>query len=357
MSVASAFLASPAVPPAATSALDSRGLTAASLQSSSTPLSSTAAAASSSSSSHSIAGFAVVAAAAFACHRGYQRHASQRQAAQQQRARLQCRALASSEKDKGELSRAELLRRTLPCGAGAAVASGALPAQPALAMNQQEAEKIALDLGLPGLIPPCPQDFQVVAEPVGLKQWAGGFFDLGTEPVLVTFACPNDWVITKPELDFNGSSGTIHADNYAKGDACTLYMETKYKGDINKRADMEAAIERAIKIKAPQVIEDLQVNKVVTIADGYKQYQCDWEIYSGAGFYLRRSGYFTICQVGEDKNLQMLWTAVLGGSRFQEKEDVVRKVTASFRIGKIPTSEARQLVADTQAKIETRSEI
>eukprot|EP00929_Paragymnodinium_shiwhaense_P120053 TRINITY_DN9195_c0_g2_i1.p1 TRINITY_DN9195_c0_g2~~TRINITY_DN9195_c0_g2_i1.p1 ORF type:complete len:355 (+),score=97.83 TRINITY_DN9195_c0_g2_i1:113-1177(+) len=354
MSVTSAFLASPAAPTATSALLGKQASAGASLQGSLTPVSSTAAAASGSSSSQSTAAFAAVASAALACHYGYKRQVSKRQA--MQRSRLRCKAAAPNKSDRA-LSRAELLRRTLPCGAGAAVSAGALPAQPALAMNQQEAEKVALDLGLPGLVPPVPNDFQVVCDPVGLKQWAGGFFDLGTEPVLVTFACPNDWVITRPELDFNGTSGTIHADNYAKGDSCTLYMETKFKGDINKRADMEAAMERAIKIKAPQVIEDFTVNKVVNLTEGYKQYQCDWEIYSGAGFYIRRSGYFTICQVGDEKNLQMLWSAVLSGGRFQEKEDVLKKVTGSFRIGKIPAAEARQIVADTQAKIELRSEI
>ncbi|CAK0869352.1 unnamed protein product, partial [Prorocentrum cordatum] len=72
--------------------------------------------------------------------------------------------------------------------------------------------------------------WRVAVEPIGLAKDASyGRFDLGGEPLLVEFYVPGGWIVSRPNFDYNGSAGTVQANDYGKGDSATLWVDTKPK--------------------------------------------------------------------------------------------------------------------------------
>ena len=47
---------------------------------------------------------------------------------------------------------------------------------------------------------------------------------LTAEPTIVRFLAPPFWSVATPRVDYNGASGTIQINNYAKGDRFSFFV-------------------------------------------------------------------------------------------------------------------------------------
>jgi len=213
---------------------------------------------------------------------------------------------------------------------------------PANAKSLEEAQKSLTSYGLPDLAPKQapPGGWSIVVEPIGLAPDAYyGRFNLGGEPQVVTFFAPPLWVVSVPNIDYNGAAGTVQANDYGKGDSATLFVDTSFKGSLDAltKKDYKAELTKALTTKGKGFVESLKIEKVTDGAPGYKICEYTYDIESGAGFSLARSGIGAFTQVGESGNLQIFWSAVVTPRWKNMKEDLGRMV-GSFRIGQVPKS-------------------
>jgi len=195
-----------------------------------------------------------------------------------------------------------------------------------------------------------PDGWRVVVEPIGLAKDASyGRFNLGSEPLIVEFYVPSGWIVARPNIDFNGAAGTVQANDYGKGDSATLFVNTKPRKPLTdfKKGDYVFELKKAITQKGAGNIDDIKINKVKTLEGDYKILQFDWEIYSGAGLLLSRSGWASFCQVGEQKNLQVFWSGVVS-NRWSKMEPELKAMVESFRVGKVPNDIAPQFKLDKE---------
>lgn len=239
-----------------------------------------------------------------------------------------------------EVGRAALLRSLSSACAAAAGSAPLLLSPPAFAKSVDEATKELKTYGVPEIAPKdLPFGWNAVVEPIGLADSAYyGRFKLGNEPLVVTFVVPPGWVVAKPNIDFNGTAGTVSANDFSKGDSATLFVETKYEKtlDTMKKGDYYKAMRKALTQKGGAFIEGLKITKVM---DGsgpeYKVIEYDYEIESGAGFSINRSGFATVAQVGDEKNLQLFWTGTTQ-PRWGAMKDNLLQIVKSFKVAKLP---------------------
>jgi hypothetical protein len=243
----------------------------------------------------------------------------------------------------GEESAPAVGRRDLLRGAAGAGVTSLLPAAaplPAEAKSLQEAQQALVGLGLSELAPTAdpPSGWKYVVETYGLASDANfGKFKLGNEAKAVTFTVPNLWVITRPTIDFNGSAGTIGANDYGKGDSATLYVDTAFKGKLAdmKKPDFREEMLKALTLKGKGFIEDFKVGKVRDGAPGYRIVEYSYEIESEAGFAINRDGVASFAQAGEDGSLQIFWTGIVTPRYNKDMQKTLDTIACSFRIGKI----------------------
>jgi len=246
--------------------------------------------------------------------------------------------------------RASLLRGLASC-AGLVALTGRAPV--ALALSQDEATTTLKKYGVPDLLPAdtnkkLPDGWRVIVEPIGLAKDASyGRFDLGSEPLVVEFYVPGGWIVSRPNYDFNGSAGTVQANDYGKGDAATLWVDTKPKVPLTemKKKDYLRELKKAITQKGAGAIDDIIIRKMTDVGD-YKVLQFDWEIYTGAGLLISRCGWASFCQVGEQGNLQVFWSGVTS-NRWAKMKDELQTMISSFRVGKVPTDIASKYLLAT----------
>jgi len=237
-----------------------------------------------------------------------------------------------------EVSRSDLFRGL--GGFGAAIAATPLAPAPAAAKSLEEAAAQLATYGVPQIAPKegPPGGWKIVVEPIGLASDAEyGRFKLGAEPQVVTFNVPPLWVVSVPNIDFNGAAGTVQANDYGKGDSATLYVDTKFKGDFNEfgKKDALIAMKKALTMKGKGFIEGLKIIKVRDGAPGYKILEYDYEIESAAGFSINRNGLASVTQTGDAGNLQIFWTGVVT-PRWGDMEGTMQKIVDSFRIATVP---------------------
>jgi len=247
---------------------------------------------------------------------------------------------AAAAKDSDAIGRADLFRGLTGAGAGAF----ALPLQPApaSAASLDNAIKTLTTYGLAEIAPAKEPAFGwgVTVEPIGLAPDAYyGRFNLGGEPQVVLFYSPPLWVVSKPNIDYNGAAGTVGANDYNKGDAATLWVNTEYSGvplaEFTKK-EYKTELLRGLTTKGKGFIEGLKIGKVRDGAPGYKLVEYDYDVESAAGFTLARSGIAAFAQVGADgKKLQVFWTATVTGRWKNMKEELTTMVD-SFRIANVP---------------------
>lgn len=231
------------------------------------------------------------------------------------------------------LTRADLVR-----GLGGTLA---LRPETALAKTNDEAFEELKKYGVSDLIPTekTPDGWSWIVEPIGLTPDAYyGKNKMGGEPQVLRFLSPPFWVLTRPNVDYNGAAGTVSINNYGKGDSATLFVDTKFKGKIDemKKADWLKEVTKAISQKGGDQIFNIKVEKVSDLAPGYKTIEFIYEIESGAGFEFERTAIATGCQVSSEGNLQVFWASTLSNRWKDDPGKNARTIAASFRVGKVP---------------------
>lgn len=267
-------------------------------------------------------------------------------------ARAAAAGAAEGRLEEGALpGRASLLRGLGASCAGALALPGGAPT--ALALSPDEARASLKNYGVPDLLPEdtnkkLPDGWRVIVEPIGLAKDASyGRFDLGSEPLVVEFYVPSGWIVSRPNYDFNGSAGTVQANDYGKGDAATLYVDTKPKVPLTemKKKDYLRELKKAITQKGAGSIDDIIVRKM-TDQGNYKVVQFDWEIYTGAGLLISRCGWASFCQVGDQGNMQIFWSGVTS-NRWNKMNSELQTIINSFRVGKVPPKVAEKFLVTT----------
>mmetsp|Transcript_11917 Transcript_11917/g.21813 ORF Transcript_11917/g.21813 Transcript_11917/m.21813 type:complete len:345 (+) Transcript_11917:99-1133(+) len=225
---------------------------------------------------------------------------------------------------------------------------------PAVALNSKEANEELVSLGAPDLTWKGDPSFgwAIQVEPYALAKNAGyGKFNLGKEPMVVTFQHPALWVVSRPNIDENGTAGTVAVNDFTKGDSATLWVDTQFQGKLEDmtRKDFLNEMRKALTQKGGQFIEALKITAVKDgPAPGYRLCEYDYEIESGAGFQLNRTGWASFAQAGEDGNLQVFWSASLT-PRYGNMEKTLLEIVNSFRIAKIPKSVSKTLTKDIKS--------
>lgn len=258
----------------------------------------------------------------------------------------------------GAKRRASRQNRTSQAASGAAKSEGAtltrggflrglggalvLRPETALAKSKDEAIEEMKKFGVPELIPKQdgPDGWSWIVEPIGLTPDAYyGKNKMGGEPQVLRFLSPPFWVLNRPSLDYNGAAGTVSINNYGKGDSATLFVDTKFKGQLDtmKPGDWVKEVTKAISQKGGDQIFNVRVQKVTDGPEpGYKTVPFTYEIESGAGFEFERTAVATASQVGTDGNLQIFWASTLTNKWKQQAGEDARRVAASYRIAKVP---------------------
>jgi len=239
----------------------------------------------------------------------------------------------------GGSSRAELFRGL--AGSGLAGLSGLAAPAPVLAKGKAEAGQELSSYGLAELSPTeePPFGWNWNIEPIGLTTQAYyGKFRLGSEPRILRFLCPASWVVSRPNIDFNGAAGTVQVNDYARGDSATLFVDGANTGKIQdfKKEDFNREIYKALTQKGTNFIQDINIDKVMDgDVPGYKIVEYSYEIYSGAGFTINRSGIASLSQAADTEALEIFWAGVVSG-RWQDMGKDLTKIVRSFRCGKVP---------------------
>lgn len=254
--------------------------------------------------------------------------------------RVTAAALPADATSDKEVGRAALLRGL---SSSCAIAAGAVPLS-AEAKSVDEATKDLNFYGVPQIAPTqLPFGWNAAVEPIGLADSAYyGRFKLGSEPLVVTFNVPPGWVVAKPNIDFNGTAGTVSANDFAKGDSATLWVDAQNEKDgvktieDMKKGDFYKVLKRALTQKGTGFIEALKISKVSDgTAPGYKILEYEYEIESGAGFSINRNGIAGVAQCGDQKNLQLFWTGVTT-PRWDGMKSNLLQIAQSFRVAKLP---------------------
>lgn len=244
----------------------------------------------------------------------------------------------AAKKSSDEVSRSDLFRSL--GGLGAGIATTPLAPAPAAAKSLEEAAAQLATYGVPQIAPKeyPPGGWKIIVEPIGLVNDAEyGRFKLGSEPQVVTFCVPPLWIVSTPNIDFNGAAGTVQANDYGKGDSATLYVDTKFKGKLDEmeKKDYLVEMKKALTMKGKGFIEALKIQKVKDGSPGYKIIEYDYEIESAAGFQINRNGIAAFAQSGDSGNLQIFWTGVVT-PRWSDMEKTLYNIATSFRIAQVP---------------------
>lgn len=253
--------------------------------------------------------------------------------------RAGARTTAAAEEGSEQVSRSQLFRGL--GGVSAAVAATPLAPLPAAAKSLDEARAALATYGVPQIAPKegPPSLWKTIVEPIGLVDDAEyGRFKLGGLPQIITFAVPPLWVVSTPNIDFNGAAGTVQANDYGKGDSATLFVDTKFKGkfeDMTKK-DYQAEMKKALTMKGKGFIEGLKIGKVKDGVPGYKLVEYEYEIESAAGFSINRNGIASMTSDGEGK-LQIFWTGVVT-PRWSGMEQTIQQIVNTFRIATVPSN-------------------
>lgn len=212
----------------------------------------------------------------------------------------------------------------------------------ALAKSKDEAIDDLKKYGVPELIPKqdAPDGWSWIVEPIGLTPDAFyGKNKMGGEPQVLRFLSPPFWVLNRPTTDYNGAAGTVSINNYGKGDSATLFVDTKFKGQLDtmKPGDWLKEVTKAVSQKGGDQIFNIKVGKVIDGEEpGYKTVPFAYEIESGAGFEFERTAVATVSQVGKDGNLQIFWASTLTNKWKQQAGEDARRVAASYRMALVP---------------------
>jgi len=198
-------------------------------------------------------------------------------------------------------------------------------------------------------------NWKAIVEPFGIVGASyDGKTDLGTEPMVASFIVPDSWITQTPLTNVNGTSGTIGANEYFKGDSVTLYVAnnwdkakangTPMEATMKNRAPMETVLLKALSQKGKSFIDNFKVSKVYDNKDspGYKLAKFQWTITSGTGAGVDRFGLASITQAGKPNAYQVLWAAVVL-PRYNDMEEKLEAIVKSFRVSPVAKKQLLQL--------------
>jgi len=215
--------------------------------------------------------------------------------------------------------------------------------QVVLAKTKEEAAGELKSYSMAEIVPTeeAPSGWQWVVEGIGLTQdaYMNNQKFLTAEPTIVRFLAPPFWSVATPRVDYNGASGTIQINNYAKGDSATVFIDTEFKGNLQdmKQADFKKSFFRALTLKGSASLQGLSIGKVSDLegAPNYKLVSFDWTLFTGAGFEIDRDGFAVVTQLTPGGPLQIFWGGVVS-TRFKEMKETLLDVIKSFRCAKVP---------------------
>lgn len=152
------------------------------------------------------------------------------------------------------------------------------------------------------------------------------------DPLLVTFAHPNSWVVTLPSNDVNGEDGTVQAGNYGAGDTATFYVYAepgRVKNIASQPKDFfDQAIRKAISQKGDNMYQNFKMKSTLDVRGDYVLVDFKYQLLTGAGFEVDRKGVASITSAGE--SVEVLWAASTD-ARYKKTEKSLRDIVGSFR--------------------------
>jgi len=156
---------------------------------------------------------------------------------------------------------------------------------------------------------------------------------------VVSFGVPGGWVIERPNVNFNGTSGTLAANDFFKGDTATFWVDTSFKGKLDemKKGQFLKEMRLALTQKGASFVDSLKVKKVRDGAPGYRICEIEYELASPSDFAILRTGLASFTQATDSENIQVLWSATIT-SRWDQKKDDIKYLVESFRASPVPKS-------------------
>jgi len=238
---------------------------------------------------------------------------------------------------RGVLTQATSALVAMPLAAQVPLAASAdvRGANQGIARNEKDVNRLLASQGFPTLKVPSGMSpligYVGAASPAnidGSKSKERAF----TSCLLVRFVYPSGWLAEYPNIDENGESGVIGANNYVKGDSCNFaaYPLEKDKkiGDVSKETLKNLLIAQM----SNDVFEDVKIKKAkaVTQDDGTEMALIDftYTLLTRAGFTVIRQGLASATVT--DNTLVGLVSATTEG-RYKELEPLLRQSVASFR--------------------------
>ncbi|CAE7897158.1 unnamed protein product, partial [Symbiodinium microadriaticum] len=165
---------------------------------------------------------------------------------------------------RGRTTRRALKRTELLRGLGGAAL---IVPEAALAKSKQEAVNELNAYALAAIAPKEdePTGWNWIVEGVGLTQdaYMNNAKFRTAEPTVVRFLAPPFWNLKTPDIDYNGASGTVQINNYAKGDSATVFVDVDFKGNLKdmKIKDFKQMMFRALTLKGTASLVDQRVTK------------------------------------------------------------------------------------------------
>jgi len=275
--------------------------------------------------------------------------------------RVASAARAARDADEAPVGRSEVLRGLAGCAGGAVATLQGQPAQAVPpqgyagsfkglpggggrgsqreALKWEQAQTKFLEYKVPTLqTKEPPKDWGMVVQGIGLDDSYEGKYDLGKDPLLVTFYSPPGWAIQAQSRTPNGPSGTISVNLYAKGDSGTLWVDTKWKGQ-KKIAELTSAeakdqMAKALAIKGSlSEVSTMKLGKYEADTDS-KTGEFSYILATDSGLDVERRGFANFNQVGDSGNMQVFWCASTT-ARWLNQKETLKTLAGSFRVGKI----------------------
>ena len=162
-------------------------------------------------------------------------------------------------------------------------------------------------------------------------------------PIIVQFAYPSSWVVQKTQINNNGESGTVGANDYIKGDSANFYERPLPAGEIlsDKNTNIYNKILQEALSRKGDVLESFKTLKIESVGKGVKgeeyfRVYFSYALNTEAGFLINRKGIATFTNIGP--NIQVLITAATDKRYGKGLEKILEDITQSFRVYKMFTN-------------------
>lgn len=163
-----------------------------------------------------------------------------------------------------------------------------------------------------------------------------------TNPIVVQFSYPSNWIVQKTSVNVNGEAGTIAANDYVKGDSSFLFLApTSKTGALDPVQDKDLVYKFILSSLSQKgdPVDGLKVYQVVKGAAGvdgqtYLIADFSYQLNTEAGFLINRRAILSLTNVG-DSQLQGLVSASTDKRWRNGMEPKLRAAAESFRVYKL----------------------